>query len=129
MSARARRIGSPRDITRFVRAHLGPQQRECVMLLCLDDDNRLLHHATVAAGTANRVALYPREIVREALLHNATGLILVHNHPVGDAVPSEADHRTTKRIQELAAQLELRFLDHLLVGRDKVFSLLTGQVV
>lgn len=126
---KARRIGSADDIARFVRAHLSPEQRECVMLLCLNDENRLIHYATVAEGTANRVALYPREVVREALLHNATGLILVHNHPACGAAPSEHDHRMTKRIQELAAQLEIRFLDHLVVGQDRTFSLLTGKVV
>ena len=126
---KARRIESADDIARFVRAHLGPEQRECVMLLCLNDENRLIHHAKVAEGTANRVALYPREVVREALLHNATGLILIHNHPAGGAVPSEHDHRVTKRIQELASQLEIRFLDHLVVGQDRTFSLLTGKTV
>lgn len=54
---RARRIESADDIARFVRAHLGPEQRECVMLMCLNDENRLIHHAKVAEGTANRVAL------------------------------------------------------------------------
>jgi DNA repair protein RadC len=127
--AKARRIESADDIARFARAHLGPEQRECVMLLCLNDDNRLIHHATVAEGTTNRVALYPREVVREALLHNATGLILVHNHPAGEVVPSEEDHKMTKRIQELATQLEIRFLDHLIVGQNAAFSLLSGRVV
>jgi DNA repair protein RadC len=126
---RARRIGAADDVARFVRAHLGPEQRECLMLLCLNDDNRLVHHATVAEGTTNRVAIYPREIVRVALLHNATGVILVHNHPAAEAVPSEQDHKVTKRIQSLADELGIRFLDHLVVGQDRVFSLLTGKAV
>lgn len=126
---KAKRIGGPDDIVRFVRAHLGPEQRECVMLLCLNDDNRLMHHAIVAEGTANRVTLYPREIVREALLHNATGVILIHNHPAGDAVPSEDDHQMTKRIQDVTEPLGIRFLDHLIVGEDRTFSLLTGKAL
>lgn len=126
---RAKRIEGPDDIARFVRARLGPEQRECVVMLCLNDDNRLIHHVTVAEGTANRVALYPREVVREALLHNATGMILVHNHPAGDAVPSEDDHRVTKRIQDVTGQLGIRFLDHLIVGEDRMFSLLTGKAL
>jgi DNA repair protein RadC len=125
----ARRIESADEIARFVRAHLGAEQRECVMLLCLNDENRLIHYATIAEGTANRVALYPREVAREALLHNATGLILVHNHPAGEAVPSENDHQMTKHLQALATQLEIRFLDHLIVGQNAAFSLLTGKVV
>ena len=126
---KARRIGAADDIAQFIRAHLGSEQKECVMLLCLNDDNRLIHHSTVAAGTANRVALYPREVVREALLHNATGVILAHNHPAGEAVPSENDHKVTRRIQDLTAQLEIRFLDHLIVGQNEAFSLMTGRVV
>jgi DNA repair protein RadC len=126
---RAKRIEGPDDIARFVRARLGPEQRECVVMLCLNDDNRLIHHAIVVEGTANRVVLYPREIVREALLHNATGMILVHNHPAGDAVPSEEDHRLTKRIRDVAEQLDIRFLDHLIVGAGRTFSLLTGKSI
>jgi DNA repair protein RadC len=58
---RTLRILSAEDIARFARAYLGAEQRECVMLLCLNDENRLIHHARVACGTANRVTLYPRE--------------------------------------------------------------------
>jgi DNA repair protein RadC len=126
---KAKRIEGPDDIAQFVRMRLGPEQRECVMLLCLNDDNRLIHHAIVVEGTANRVALYPREIVREALLHNATGMILVHNHPAGNAVPSEEDHRMTKRIEDVTEQLGIRFLDHLIVGEGRTFSLLTGKAL
>lgn len=126
---RTRRIDGVEDVARFLRVHLGSEQRECVMLLCLNDNNRVIHHAIVAEGTANRVALYTREIVREALLHNATGMILVHNHPAGDAIPSEDDHWVTKRVQEAVSQLDIRFLDHLIVGQDKTFSLMTGKAV
>ncbi len=126
---KAKRIEGPPDIVQFLRASLGSEQRECVMLLCLNDENRLIHHAIVAEGTANRVALYPREVVREGLLHNATGIILVHNHPAGDALPSDEDHTMTKRLQDITEPLGMRFLDHLIVAPRQTFSLLTGKVL
>jgi DNA repair protein RadC len=76
----AETISSPEDVANFVRVHIGANQRECLMALCLNDANRLLHHVTVIEGTVDRAPFYPREILKAAILHNATGLIMVHRH-------------------------------------------------
>ncbi len=122
-------ISSPDDVANFVRIHIGANQRECLMALCLNDANRLLHHVTVIEGTVDRAPFYPREILKAALLHNATGLIMVHNHPSGDPVPSENDHLITRKLRELAAEFGIKFHDHLIVTPRTAFSLATGKLL
>ncbi|MHB8766869.1 MAG: JAB domain-containing protein, partial [Deferrisomatales bacterium] len=70
----ARRIAGPEDVAAFVRGELGAEPRECVMVLCLNDGGRLVHHAVVIEGTVDRAPFYPREILKAALLHGATAL-------------------------------------------------------
>lgn len=123
------KISSPEDVASFVRVHLGTNQRECLMILCLNDAKRLLYHVTVLEGTVDRVPFYPREIIKAALLHDATGLIMVHNHPSGDPVPSENDHRITRKLEDLAGEFSIKVYDHLIVTPRKTFSLKTGKLI
>lgn len=125
----SKRISSPEEIVEFLRVHIGANQRECLMMLCLNESNRLVHHETVIEGTVNRAPFYPREIVKIALLHNATGLIMVHNHPSGDPIPSENDHRITKRMDEIVKEFDIQFHDHIIVTPRKAFSLKTGKMI
>ena len=125
----AKTISSPEDIAEFVRTHLGTAQRECLMILYLNDANRLAHHVIISEGTVDRASFYPREILKTAFLRDATGLIMVHNHPSGDPIPSENDHRITSRLEKLAAEFEIEVHDHLIVTPHKVFSLKTGRLL
>ncbi len=124
-----RRISEPRDIAQLVRTCIPAANRECLVLICLDDANRFGHSATVSEGTLNRLPVYPREIIKEALLHNASGIILAHSHPSGTSAPSEADHRITARLDELLLEMGIRFIDHLIVSPDSIFSLKTGELL
>jgi DNA repair protein RadC len=123
------KIKSPEDVAHFVRIHLGANKRECLMILCLNDAKHLLYHVTVIEGTVDRVPFYPREILKAALLHDATGLIMVHNHPSGDPTPSENDHRITKKLEELANEFAIKVHDHIIVTPRKAFSLKTGKML
>jgi len=125
----AETISSPEAVAEFVRMHVGANQRECLTILCLNDANRLVHHVTVIEGTVDRAPFYPREILKAALLHNATGLIIVHNHPSGDPVPSENDHNITHKLRDLAAEFSIRVHDHLIVTPRNAFSLTTGKLL
>jgi len=125
----ARTISKPEDVAEFLRVHLGANQRECLMILCLNDANRLVHHDTVIEGTVNRAPFYPREVIKTALMHNATGLIMVHNHPSGDPTPSENDHRITNMMDELGKEFNIKFHDHLIVTPRNAFSLKTGKLL
>lgn len=125
----ARTISKPEDVAEFLRVHLGANQRECLMILCLNDANRLVHHDTVIEGTVNRAPFYPREVIKTALMHNATGLIMVHNHPSGDPTPSENDHRITNMMDEMGKEFNIKFHDHLIVTPRNAFSLKTGKLL
>jgi len=126
---RRKRISSPQEVIHFLRARVGAQQRECLMALYLNDSNRLRHHAIVTEGTVNRTAFYPREIIRQGLSCNATGLIIVHNHPEGQAIPSDQDLEMTRKLEEAAAPLGLRLLDHIIVTRLEAYSIKKGELL
>ncbi|MDZ8118179.1 RadC family protein [Pontiella agarivorans] len=122
-------ISKPEDIASFVRIHIGSNDRECVMLICLNDANKLLHHEIVNEGSIRRTPFYPRDILKPAILHNATGVIIVHNHPSGEAIPSEADHGMTSKLESLAGELDIRLIDHLITTPKQTLSLKTGRLV
>lgn len=84
-------------------------------------DCRLQHLATslVSIGSVNESIAHPRDILRPVISRGAHGFVLVHNHPSGDPAPSAADHSVTRRVQEAAQLLQLRFVDHVIIGRDQ----------
>ena len=125
----AHRISKPEDIADFVKLHIGANQRECLLLFCLNDANKLVHHVIVIEGTVDRAPFYPREIIKSALDHYATKIIMVHNHPSGEPAPSENDHRITARLENIAAEFSIKLLDHLITTPRYVFSLKTGRLL
>ena len=122
-------ISTPEDIAKFVKLHIGANQRECLLLLCLNDANKLIHNAIVIEGTVDRAPFYPREIMKSVLDHNATKIIMVHNHPSGEPTPSENDHRITAQLEKIAAEFSIKLLDHLIATPRQVFSLKTGTLL
>jgi DNA repair protein RadC len=122
-------ISGPEDIFAFVRLHLGPRTKESVYALYLNDARRVIYHAEVAAGTVDRAPVYPREVLKPALIHNATGLVLVHNHPEGLPVPSDHDLEMTRNLENIAASLGIKLLDHLIVNRLQAYSIRTGKLL
>ena len=122
-------ISGPEDIFAFVRLHLGSRTTECIYALYLDDARRVIHHQKVATGTVDRSPLYPREMLKPALVHNATALVLVHNHPDGQPAPSEDDLQMTTRLDALAAQFGIKLLDHMIVTRLQAYSIKTGKLL
>lgn len=92
-------------------------------VLYLDTQNRLIEDRLMATGTVNHVPVYPREVVRQALLLNATAMIIVHNHPSGGTKPSAADIKMTKEIIKACKVLDLTLHDHIITGGDETSSL------
>lgn len=88
-------------------------------LLIATVDSRLRHTGTIeiSSGTLNETSAHPREVLRPAILRNAHGFVLIHNHPSGDPHPSGADRQFTRRLAEAAELLQLRFVDHVIIGR------------
>ena len=110
-------------ITRqFLQNILSHREREVFLVLFLDNQHRVIRHEEMFAGTISSVEIHPREIVREAMKVNATALILAHNHPSGKAEPSFADRRVTEQIVKACQLLDIRVLDHMVVGGGETVS-------
>lgn len=115
-------LSSSRDTTEYLRARLALLEHEVFGCLFLDNRHRVLAFEELFRGTINGTAVYPREVAKRALAHNAAALILVHNHPSGDPEPSRADELLTQRLKEALELLEVRVLDHLVIGNESCVS-------
>jgi len=116
-------IRSPADTEQFLRAKLRDLQHELFCCVYLDNRHRVLRFAEMFRGTIDGTSVYPREVVKEALAVNAAAVILAHNHPSGVAEPSQADERITGRIKAALELVDIRLLDHLIVGDGSTTSL------
>ena len=117
-------LTSPQRVVDFARAKLAGLPHEAFMVLFLSTQNQVIGHEIVNEGTVDQVAVYPRRIIERALAHHAAALILVHNHPSGFTDPSEEDKMLTRTLRSAAATLDVRILDHLVVGKGGYFSFL-----
>ena len=115
-------LTSPKRTADFVRLKLGGLDYEVFGFLALDSRHRLIEYVELFRGTIDSAAVYPREVVKEALRLNAAALILVHCHPSGNATASHADEAITRRLKEALSLLDIRIVDHLIVG-DSVSSM------
>jgi DNA repair protein RadC len=115
-------ILTPHMTHEFVQSQLADAEREIFMVIFLDNKNRILKHCHLFSGTLSHVEVHPREIVREAIKVNAAGVILAHNHPSGCAEPSRADKEITARIIKCCQFMDIRVLDHLIIGRGEYIS-------
>ena len=109
-------LSSSAEVRRFLRLKLGRQPREVFACLFLDNRHRLICFETLFLGTIDRASVHPREVLRRALEVNAAALILAHNHPSGIAEPSASDLALTEDLAELLGRIDVRVLDHLVVG-------------
>ncbi|MEF1170828.1 RadC family protein [Vibrio sinaloensis] len=101
---------------------LRDKQREEFYVLYLDNQHRVIVGESLFQGTIDAASVYPREVVKRALEHNAAALILAHNHPSGVAEPSQSDRRITCRISDALALVDVRILDHFVVGDGEIVS-------
>ncbi|WP_077422735.1 RadC family protein [Rodentibacter myodis] len=115
-------FSDPETVKLYLRTELQHEEREIFMVLFLDNQHRLLKKERLFLGTINVSSVYPREIIKEALYCNAAALILAHNHPSGVAEPSDSDHIVTQKICESAELMEIRILDHFIVGKTDCYS-------
>ncbi|WP_439106479.1 RadC family protein [Congregibacter sp.] len=113
---------SPERTRKFLQYHLGTRAREVFCCLFLDSQHRLLCCEDVFLGTLDGAAVYPREVVVRALQYRAAAVILAHNHPSGLSQPSSADRRITQRLRDALALVDVRVLDHVIVGRGDCYS-------
>ena len=122
-------IKSPTDTEIFLRLKLGHLEYECFAIIYLDNRHRVLGYAELFRGTIDGTSVYPREVVKESLKYNAAAIILAHNHPSGVAEPSQADERITKRLKAALELVDIRVLDHLIIGDGKATSLASRGIL
>ncbi|MEP1215218.1 MAG: DNA repair protein RadC [Marinobacter sp.] len=116
-------LRSPEDTRRFLCSRLGTYPHEVFSGLFLDNRHRVIQYRELFRGTIDGAAVYPREVVRQALEFNAAAVIFAHNHPSGVAEPSQADISLTRRLKEALGLVDIRVLDHMVVGHGEVISL------
>ena len=114
---------SPQNSSDYLKLHFAGMEREIFAVLFLDNRHRLIAAENLFQGTIDNTTVYPREIVKRALQLNAAALILGHNHPSGVAEPSEADRLITRRIRDALELVDVRLLDHFVVGTGTTVSL------
>ncbi len=109
-------LATPGAVRDWLRLHLGALPREVFVALWLDARNRLIADEVLFTGTLTQTSVYPREVVKRALAHNAAAVILAHNHPSGAAEPSAADELLTRALRDALALVDVRLLDHFIVA-------------
>lgn len=115
-------VTSSEQMLDFLHSSLAHREREIFQVTFLDNQHRVIHSTEMFSGTINSVEVHPREIVREALKCNAAALVLAHNHPSGIAQPSRADRDITEQIVRACTLLNVRVLDHIVIGRGEYVS-------
>ncbi len=113
---------TPDSARLYLQSHLENREREIFMVLFLDNQHRLIKQEELFLGTINSASVYPREIIKAALACNAAAIILAHNHPSGISEPSFADKTMTEKIRKSAELVEIRTLDHFIIGKGCYFS-------
>lgn len=133
IQAAARRLAQDRVINRpvlaswsalitYLKTQMSDERIEEFRVLFLDRKNRLIADERLALGTVDQVSVHPREVIKRALAHEATALILAHNHPSGDPTPSRADIDMTKELVRTAQGLSITLHDHVIVGKNDIAS-------
>jgi DNA repair protein RadC len=115
-------LASPDAVRDYLRLTLAALPYEAFLALFLDSQNRLLAARELFRGTLAQTSVYPREVVKAALAHNAAGVIFAHNHPSGVAEPSRADELLTSALKQALALVDIRTLDHFVVAGQRVVS-------
>ncbi|WP_293777487.1 DNA repair protein RadC [uncultured Oxalicibacterium sp.] len=115
-------LNSPQTVTQYLQLMLANQPHESFVVLFLDVKNRLIACEELFRGTLTSASVYPREVVKAALAHNAASVILAHNHPSGSAEPSAADHAVTQTLKQALALVDIRVLDHIIVATSQIHS-------
>ena len=115
-------LNSPRAVRDYLRLLLGGRQQEVFMVLFLDTQHRVIASEELFHGTLGQTSVYPREVVKRALVHNAAAVIFAHNHPSGVTEPSQADQLLTTALKQALELVDVRVLDHFVVAGGQTLS-------
>ena len=115
-------LASPNAAREAIQLKIAQYEHEVFLSIQLDNQHRIIEFAELFHGTIDGASVYPREVVKTALAVNAAAVIFAHNHPSGLAQPSEADRAITSRLRSALNVVDIRVLDHFIVGADEVYS-------
>src|SRR5450756_2019335 len=115
-------LNSPRAVRDYLQLLLGGRQQEVFLVLFLDTQHRVIASEELFHGTLNQTSVYPREVVKRALAHNAAAVIFAHNHPSGVTEPSQADQLLTSALKQALALVDVTVLDHFVVAAGQILS-------
>lgn len=116
-------VTCPEDVKSYLKMKLMPLEHEVFAIMFLNNQHQLIDFQEMFRGTIDSASVYPREVVKEALKQNAAAIIVAHNHPSGDPEPSKNDERITHRLKDACNLLQIRLLDHIIVGGMDTVSL------
>lgn len=116
-------VRSPHDVASLLMMEMGGLEHECLRTVLLNTKNHVLAIPTIYQGSVNQMGIRTGEVFREAVRHNATAMIVVHNHPSGDPTPSPEDIQVTRTLIEAGKMMDIDVLDHLVIGKQKYVSL------
>ena len=114
---------SPGAVKQYLQLHLAHKMHEVFAVLFLDSQNKLLALEELFRGTLTQTSVYPREVVMRALHHHSAAVVLAHNHPSGSVQPSRADEALTQNLKSALALIDVRVLDHIIVGHGQTLSM------
>ena len=120
---------SPNAVKDYLQLHLAARPYEVFAVLFLDVQNRMLAMDELFRGTLTQTSVYPREVVLRALHHNASAVVLCHNHPSGGVQPSKADETLTKTLTAALALVDVRVLDHIIVATGQTLSMMEQGLI
>ena len=116
-------LGNPKACKDFLALKLGSLDVEVFAVILLDSQNNFIEYREMFTGTVNQTSVYPREVVRLALNLNASAMILAHNHPSGCLTPSSADKTLTHTLRSALALIDVKVLDHIVIGKSQAYSM------
>jgi DNA repair protein RadC len=122
-------LTSPEAVINFARMKLVGREDEAFMIIYLNVKNYVSKFEIINEGTIDETVVYPRNIIKKTLANNATGIIVVHNHPSGICTPSESDKKLTKSLKSALDAVNIRLVDHLIVGKAGYFSFVQQKLL
>jgi len=117
----------PDQLAKYLHLHIGNSHREIFAVMLLDQKHQLIELVHLFSGTVNQASVHPREVVKTVMINNASAVVLAHNHPSGDPTPSQADINITRKIKDALALIDVRVLDHIVIGDKGRFESLAQR--
>ncbi|WP_417884328.1 RadC family protein [Vibrio rumoiensis] len=119
---------NPKKVKTFLQFKLSKYEQEVFGVMFLNNQHQLISFEIMFKGTVNAASVYPREVAKLALQFNASAIIATHNHPSGQSSPSQADIQITQRLKEALELIDVRMLDHIIIGKDTSSLAELGQM-